>query len=183
MKTVRDIIKPIAVLTVITVAVSAALALTYRFTKVEKSSGPDMELIDRVGKEMLPTADGFTLFPEKVGGAVYLFHANNNVGILVQGETSGYDGTISYLVGFDGQGAITGLKILSHTETPGLGGNIETKEFTDRFIGKTGEVGVKDGADNQIDGIAGATISSKAICNGVNRARIAFEAVKGELLK
>lgn len=39
-----------------------------------------------------------------------MFRANNGAGILIQGETSGYDGPISFLIGFDAQGAITGMK-------------------------------------------------------------------------
>lgn len=183
MKIVRDIIRPVVVLVVITVVVSAALALTYQFTKPEETSGPDMELIGTAGKEVMPDADGFTQLTQTAEGAVYMFRADNGAGILIQGETSGYDGPVSFLIGFDPQGAITGVKVLSHTETPGLGANIETKEFTDRFIGKTGEVGVKTGDANEIDAITGATISSKAMCAGVNQARLAFESVKGELSK
>lgn len=184
MKIVRDIIRPVVVLVVITLVVSAALALTYQLTKPEEgAAGPDMELIGTAGKEAMPEADGFTQLDQTAEGAVYMFRADNGAGILIQGETSGYDGPITFLIGFDAQGAITGIKVLSHTETPGLGGNIETKEFTDRFIGKTGDVGVKTGDANEIDAITGATISSKAMCTGVNQARLAFEAVKGELSK
>ena len=42
---------------------------------------------------------------------------------------------------------------------------------------------MKTGDANEIDAITGATISSKAMCTGVNQARLAFEAVKGELSK
>ena len=61
MKIVRDIIRPVVVLVVITLVVSAALALTYQFTKPEEgASGPDMDLIETAGKEAMPEADGFT---------------------------------------------------------------------------------------------------------------------------
>lgn len=59
MKIVRDIIRPVVVLVVITLVVSAALALTYQFTKPEEgASGPDMDLIETAGKEAMPEADG-----------------------------------------------------------------------------------------------------------------------------
>ena len=71
-------------------------------------------------------------------------------------------------------GAVSGLSIISHAETPSLGAVIaESNEngiaFRDQFTGKTGELAVdKDGGD--IDAVTSATISSRAVVAGVNAA-------------
>jgi electron transport complex protein RnfG len=73
----------------------------------------------------------------------------------------------------------TGIKILSQAETPGLGANAEDSFFTDRFKGKSIEeplevVKQEPAGDNQILAITSATITSKAVANGVNIARAHF---------
>lgn len=182
MKVARDIVKPIVVLTLVTLVVAAALAFTYRLTKPDEASGPDMALIAEKGKEAMPEADEFEQVETEAEGAVYAFKAKNNAGILIQGETIGYNKEvpISFLVGFNKEGSITGIAILSHEETPGVGTQIEEKTYTDQFVGKTGPVGT-DAGDNAVDTITGATYSSKGLIEGVNNARKAYDALKGEL--
>lgn len=182
MNTAKDIVKPIVVLVVITVIVSAALAVTYRFTKVE-DTGPDMNQINTIGKELMPEADEFELMEAEAEGAKYLFRAKNNAGILVQAETKGYNSSvpIEFIVGFDKDGKVTGLTVLKQQETPGLGDKILEESFALQFIGKSGTLEWKTGTENSIDGISGATYSSKGMMNGINAARTAFDAVKGVL--
>lgn len=183
MRVARDIVKPIVTLTLITLVVAAALAFTYQVTKPEEAAGPDMAQINEQGKVAMPEADSFEQLSETAEGATYLFKAKNNAGILVQGEAIGYNKTtpIVFLVGFDADGKITGLSVLSQEETPGLGDNITKPEFAQQLIGKDGEIGLKTGGQNSIDGIAGATYSSEGMCEGINNARKAFETVKGAL--
>ena len=79
----------------------------------------------------------------------------------------------------DAEGAISGISIVSHSETPGLGAvaaqaNDKGQSFRDQFVGKTGTIAVtKDGG--QIEALSGATVSSRAICDA---ATAALEAVK-----
>ncbi len=183
MKVARDIVKPIVVLTLITLVIAAALAFTYRVTKPEEATGLDMAQINELGKTAMPQADSFEQLDQSAEGVVYLFQASNHAGILVQGEAIGYNKTspIQFLVGFDPDGKITGLAILHQEETPGLGDKVQTPEFAEQLVGKDGNIGVKTGDANSIDGIAGATLSSKGLCEGINNARKAFEAVKGVL--
>ena len=83
---------------------------------------------------------------------------------------AGFDGAITMMVGIaDGQ--VTGISVISHTETPGLGAvaaaqNAKGDAFRGQFVGQSGvlEVG------NQIDAMSGATITSKAVTTGVNAA-------------
>ena len=100
-------------------------------------------------------------------------------GYTVKVAVGGSQGTIELIVGVDTEGAISGISIVSHSETPGLGAvaaqaNEKGQAFRDQFIGQSGTVAVtKDGG--QIEALSGATVSSRAICDA---ATAALEAVK-----
>jgi electron transport complex protein RnfG len=78
------------------------------------------------------------------------------------------------MVGIDFEGKVLGIDIIKHTETAGLGAvaDAETpagQNFRGQFVGTSGSVAVtKDGGT--LDSITGATITSRAICVGVNAA-------------
>ena len=86
----------------------------------------------------------------------------------------GFDNTITMMVGIDNEGKVLGISIVNHTETAGLGAvaDADTPKgiaFREQFIGASGSVSVtKDGGT--MDAITGATITSRAICVGVNAA-------------
>lgn len=83
----------------------------------------------------------------------------------------GYSGNIAVMVGIRPDGAVTGIEILNHAETPGLGDKIEEPGFKRQFEGKTLENAdwrvKKDGGD--FDQITGATISPRAIVGAVKK--------------
>lgn len=91
------------------------------------------------------------------------------VGYCVEVAPNGFGGAIRLMVGVDSNGSVTGVKILDHSETAGLGAKAEDPLFLDQYLDKSGTVHVNTGADS-IDGITNATITSKAITDGVNRA-------------
>ena len=70
------------------------------------------------------------------------------------------------MVGVDVNGQTSGVSIISMSETPGVGSKTNSESFLKQFRGKGGDVKVGDG----IDGISGATISSKAVTEGVRMA-------------
>ena len=86
----------------------------------------------------------------------------------------GFDNTITMMVGVGNDGKVLGISIISHTETAGLGavaaaGTPAGESFRNQFVGTSGSVAVtKDGG--AMDAITGATITSRAICVGVNAA-------------
>lgn len=95
----------------------------------------------------------------------------NEFGYAVQVAPAGFGGNIDMMVGVDKTGAVTGISIISHTETAGLGAMAADKTakgeaFREQFAGLSGELAVGD----QIDAISGATITSKAVTQGVNAA-------------
>lgn len=84
----------------------------------------------------------------------------------------GYGGDISFAIGVKLDGIMTGLSVLSHSETAGLGANCTKEEFQAQFVGlkgpkiqysKTGK-----SSENEFDAISGATITSKALTGAVN---------------
>jgi electron transport complex protein RnfG len=81
----------------------------------------------------------------------------------------GYSGAIEIMVGVDPTGVVTGVAILKHAETPGLGDKIARPEFTGRFLGKAlGSADwrvKKDGGD--FDQLTGATISPRAVVGAI----------------
>lgn len=81
----------------------------------------------------------------------------------------GYSGNIDIMVGIDAEGKVTGLEILTHAETPGLGDKITHEPFKNQFKGKS-----LDNADWRVkkdggafDQITGATISPRAVVKAV----------------
>ena len=95
-------------------------------------------------------------------------------GYAVEVTPGGFDNTITMMVGIDFEGKVLGIDIIKHTETAGLGAvaDAETpagQNFRGQFVGTSGSVAVtKDGGT--LDSITGATITSRAICVGVNAA-------------
>ena len=95
-------------------------------------------------------------------------------GYAVEVTPSGFDNTITMMVGVDNAGAVTGISIIDHSETAGLGAvaaatTAAGESFRGQFKGMTGSVSVsKDGG--QVDAITSATITSRAVCSGVNAA-------------
>ena len=98
-------------------------------------------------------------------------------GYVVMVNPNGYNGAISMVVGIDAEGKVSGIDIISQSETAGLGANCVKDEFKDQFVGKSGEISVvkNDPKDNEIDAITSATITSKAVTSGVNKALAAAE--------
>lgn len=76
----------------------------------------------------------------------------------------GFGGNIEMIVGIDLNGVVSGIKIISHNETPGLGSRAVTDEYLNNYKNKKNKLSL--GAD--IDAVAGATITSKAVLSGVN---------------
>jgi electron transport complex protein RnfG len=109
------------------------------------------------------------------GGAV--------LGYVFSVAPKGYGGSIDMMVGISGGavGTVEGVEIIKHAETPGLGANADTPEFSAQYIGKTGGSAlsvtkVSPPGENEIEAIASATITTVAVTDGVNEA-LTFYAV------
>ena len=95
----------------------------------------------------------------------------------------GSQSTITFSVGIQSDGTVNGYSVTSIAETPGLGMKVEDESFYSQFQGKLVDtfnvVKNTPAADNEIEAISGATISSKAVTNGVNAALTYFRSELG----
>lgn len=91
------------------------------------------------------------------------------LGYCVEVSPNGFGGTISLMVGVDESGSVTGVSILQHSETAGLGAKAADPAFLNQYIGKSGSITVNV-SGNSIQAITGATITSKAVTQGINTA-------------
>lgn len=95
--------------------------------------------------------------------------SGETIGYVVEVLPNGFGGSIDMMVGVDLEGTVTGISILSLSESPGLGANAKEAWFQDQFVGMTAPVAVeKDGG--QVQAITSSTITSRAVSNGVNAA-------------
>ena len=98
----------------------------------------------------------------------------------------GFSGDVGLMVAFDLESdTIVGGGVTTHSETPGFGSKAkEDPSFVAQFegwdTGKEAKV-KKDGGD--IDAISGATITSRAVCVGINEASAIYKRLKPELEK
>ena len=97
--------------------------------------------------------------------------------------SEGYGGDIQFAMGVKDDQTLNGISILSISETAGLGMKADTDEFKGQFADKNVEAFqyTKNGAsaDNEIDALSGATITTNAVVNGVNAGLCAFAYQKG----
>ena len=88
------------------------------------------------------------------------------IGYAVDLGTRGFGGDINMIVGIGTDGAVCGVRVVSHAETPGLGSRATLADYLDNFIGVGERLAIKE----DVDAISGATVSSKAVVAGINLA-------------
>lgn len=113
---------------------------------------------------------------------VYLARKNGIInGAVIQAVVQGWGGQIDFMFAVNGEGEITGARIISHKETPGLADKIEIDKhpWITSFNGKSLHnlsdkqwAVKKDGGD--FDQFTGATITPRAVVNGIHQALTAY---------
>ncbi|HOK57049.1 MAG TPA: RnfABCDGE type electron transport complex subunit G [bacterium] len=167
----KDIIIGILVITFICGISGFLLAQVYNTTKpkIEEIKKQEEE---KLNKEIFP--EGVKFEEKEIKGIKYFSVLNKNeeeIGKIFEVKTMGYGGYITVKVGIDNENKIKKIKIKEHNETPGLGSKITQDSFLNQFTGKTkDEIYLKkDKTDGKIDSITGATISSRAVTDGVRK--------------
>lgn len=181
--TPKAILVPALALLMICLVATALLAGTNLITS-EKIAANAVEKENSSRMVVIPTASDFSEVTTLESGITYceaLAEDGTKIGYVFTSGAKGYGGTVGVMIGVDNDGVITGIEILSHAETPGLGANATGDAFKSRFSGKSGELTVdKNSNDGQnIQAITAATITSKAVVSAVNAALSEFEAIKG----
>ncbi|EHM10568.1 electron transport complex, RnfABCDGE type, G subunit [Thermanaerovibrio velox DSM 12556] len=138
-------------------------------------------------RKTLPEADSFNpvKFPP-VSGVQDVQEGRKGgelVGYAVTVSVKGYAGPVVFVTGIGSDGIIRGISMLSQSETPGLGAKASEPSFSDQFRGKKAQVlkVVKSAPakDDEVLAISGATITSRAVTEGVNSAVEVFEKMGG----
>ena len=120
--------------------------------------------------EVLPGGGESIAFTDESGLISEVYESETGYAIKV--APNGFGGAIEMMVGVSKDESVLGISIIKHAETPSLGAVAADKSsngqaFRDSFIGLSGEVTVsKDGGE--ADTISGATITSRAVADGVN---------------
>ena len=178
-------IGPTAILTVIVLVVTALLVLVNGMT-ADKIAALKAANDEASKKEVLADADGFEEKTIELDGTTYTYaEATNGAGYVFTTSYKGYGGSVECMTGITTDGTVTGVKLTDCNETPGLGAKAAgTDDFgvswRGQFVGRTAgeELKVsKDGGD--INAIAGATITSRAVTNSVDKALEIYNAVTG----
>lgn len=111
-------------------------------------------------------------------GITYVYSNDEVVGYIVTVTNhEGYGGDIKLVVGYNADQTVSGISILSLSETPGLGMNAKNDSFIGQFKGASGAFSfTKTGRTNpnEIDAITSATYTTKSVTNGVNAANAAL---------
>jgi electron transport complex protein RnfG len=112
------------------------------------------------------------VFPAKKGGKTQA--------IAYSASAKGYHDLIEVMVGVDPEGTLTGISIMTHTETPGLGARIVEPEFTDQFAGLDLETTKLSAEGGKVDALSGATFSTVGVITAVGDALEQFPQIKKE---
>ena len=97
-------------------------------------------------------------------------------GYAIKVSATGSQGAIEMMVGVDGEGAVTGVSIVKHSETSGIGTKVADNEPTASGVGVLTQFEGMSAADGtltvgtNVDAISGATVSSRGVTGGVNAA-------------
>ncbi|MBQ6540395.1 MAG: RnfABCDGE type electron transport complex subunit G [Oscillospiraceae bacterium] len=195
----KRIPKPVIALSLIALISGLALSGVYSITK-ENIDAQKEKAAWAAYQEVVPDAVEFEAVPavDDIKGEAYgtdfgrvsikeaVAGINDNgelAGYAISVTSSeGYDGDVTLSVGIKPDGTVNSIAFTELHETPSKGMLCEEPEFKDQFNGRNVEVFnlLKSGgstAENEIDGVSGATITSKAVVNAVNAALDCFRNV------
>lgn len=168
----KYILKLSCTLLLITALVAAALAGVNGLTK-DRIAAVQAEKINKAITALFPESThvrqlAATEYHDETGMVTAVYQANG--GWAMEVHPSGFGGEITLMVGVGRTGSVTGVQVISHAETPGLGAVAADKTaagegFRNSFVGLSGTLTV-----GNIDALTGATITSQAIVDGVNAA-------------
>ncbi len=195
----KKVIHDALILTAFTVVLGFLLGLVYGITK-EPIAAAEEAKQQAAYKQVFADADSFEAYEgfdaEKAASVMADNGYSDEIGDVQtamdkSGNAIGYvitvtakDGSqanITFSVGIQNDGTVNGYSITSISETPGLGDKAKNEEFYGQFENKQVDsfnvVKQTPSADNEIEAISGATITSKAMTNGVNACITYFHTV------
>ncbi|MDD3141755.1 MAG: RnfABCDGE type electron transport complex subunit G [Lachnospiraceae bacterium] len=196
----NKIIKNTIIITVITLIAGILLGFVYEITKGPIAIAQE-NAKEKAYKQVFTNASKFQNYDDfdaaeassmlndagnksTINEVVIATDGSDDLGyVITVTNGDGYAGDIKFSVGIQKDGTVNGIAILSIGETAGLGMKAKEPAFKDQFsdkkveqfeVTKTGAAG-----DEQIDALSGATITSRAMTNGVNAALLYFQNILG----
>lgn len=181
----NKIIRNTVILTLITLIAGLGLGFVYEITKDPIAQAQD-DAKKKAWQEVFPEADmndfeALDVDQVVADDAVKAVGANATVDevckagedgyVITTTSKEGYGGNIQITVGITADGTVSGISILSISETAGLGMKATEPAFYGQYEGKQTEKFAvsKDGGEGEpIDAISGATITSRAVTAAVN---------------
>ena len=167
--TIKKSIRIVLTLCLITAIVGALLAFVNLMTK-DRIAEQNQKAMDEAvavifGECKTEEIEGTYQAPvSKVYGVTV---SGDSVGYCVHVKPKGYGGAVEMMVGITPEGAVCGISVVSHSETPNLGTKVvENSDYLAGYFGKTEPVAFGNG----IEAVSGATRSSNAVRDGVNAA-------------
>jgi Na+-translocating ferredoxin:NAD+ oxidoreductase subunit G len=168
----NDIFKSSLVLFLICAISAVSLSIVYGYT-YEIIQMREIESFNNNLRNIFPEADEFKLIDnidENYNGSIdsyYAYIGDEIIGVLKTINTQGYAGNIKMLVGINMDDTIKGIRIISHSETPGLGANIINEYFYGQFDGLNFDDALLKRDGGKIDAITGATVTTQSVVKGV----------------
>lgn len=174
----KEIVRLVLVVGIFCLVSGLLLAWTNNVTKAAIEEAKKAELLDTLNK-VLPKHDNDVSAGSKSiseNGREMVFYVATLEGKFAgtafqSASPKGYGGPIEVLAGILPDGTINAVEILkAEKETPGLGLKIRDQKFIGQFKGRSARDAswakvAKDGG--KVQGITGATISSRAVCEAV----------------
>ena len=149
--------------------VAAALAGVNAITKDAIAANQEEKTLQAL-QNVLPGVAGLEKIPltGDAGIVSEVYASGSSYAVIV--TPGGFGGELTMMVGIV-DGTVSGISVISHSETPGLGAvaaasSAKGEAFRGQFVGQSGELVV----GNQVDAMSGATITSTAVVTGVNAA-------------
>ena len=165
----KEFIKLSGILCLITLVASLLLAGVNALT-IEKIELAQKQASEAAMAKVLPSADSFEILNENISAGK---KDGKDMGYCVNVLENGYGGEISFMIGIAEDGVVSGIEVLSHSETAGLGAKVTEEKFKSQFSGKKYPLTVvKKETQNlgEITAITGATITSRATAQAVSTA-------------
>ncbi|MDF1533885.1 MAG: RnfABCDGE type electron transport complex subunit G [Methanosarcinaceae archaeon] len=173
----KEVIMIVAKLVIISLVASALLGVTYVPTQKQLKINYELARQEAL-KEIMPDAANFEaveggIINDEGDREIYYYRAfdasGNPAGYAFFRQQAGAQGMIEVAGGVNANfEMLTGMTVMGHSETPGLGAKIVTPEFKNQFV----NIAIADlslsSAGGKIDSITGASISSQAVVDALN---------------
>ena len=178
----KHFLKICVVLMLVCTVMATALAVIHGVTDPLIKKNENQKRADILASFFPEMQGEFESLSSDVSGVscVYEVHgeADELLGYCAEVTKTGYAGNVNMMVAVASDGRILSVSLVSHSETKGLSDKKLAVALCDSFEGKTGTQKLTS-RGGEIDGIAGATYSSRAVLEGVNAAVLAVSELQG----